>query len=84
MKNKKTMKTLVSQNLEFLELELSDEELVLVVGGAQTAEDNTLARATLPGGVELTANNPPRGEADLMIPTQENNYQFAQVRPGGQ
>lgn len=64
MKNKKTMKTLVSQNLEFLEVELSDEELLSVVGG-KTEDSNTFVSATGPGGVGFTVKKPPQGEIIL-------------------
>ena len=63
MKNKKTMKTLVSQNLEFLEL--SDEELLSVVGGKKTEDSNSFVSVTAPGGVAFTVNEPPQGEIIL-------------------
>ncbi len=56
------MKTLVSQNLEFLELELSDEELLSVVGGKKTQESDTFVSVTAPGGIGFTVNEPPQGE----------------------
>jgi hypothetical protein len=75
------MKTLVSQNLEFLELELSDEELLSVVGGKQTEDSNPLVTASGPQGIGLTVEEPPQGQLILLNPV--TNQPAAIVKPGG-
>ena len=72
---KSKTKILNLKNLEQVE-ELTDLELLSVVGGGEkTEEQRILARVDGPAGSGLTVNEPPQGEADLLG--------LATVRPGG-